>query len=300
MTPTPKRSFVTSILALAVCLPAAAAQAASQVTGGKAPQAQAIEELFFELRPVGSRERLATLKPGDVFELREGAEVAVIAVARPEGGRDGDLFRPDTRFWLEGRDRDQLSLIAVAEERGQVTLRALAPDERAADREVVLHWQVTEALRAPRGLRAGTLRVRIEPAPGTAREALGERQARELWSNLYRAILLREPDNFAGVERLRREGYPALLEQARAIAESDESAVGVYARGACNEQRLLALYRHAWGLTETQIPRDQWARYLDLMHARRYADVVAAFLQSDLFLKHNGLDAQTGAAVRRP
>jgi hypothetical protein len=297
------------ILVVAIFVPARVStaesrgQTASQVTVAPAPptpKVRAIEELFFEVRPVGSRERLASLRPGEAFTLQEGTEVEVIAVARPAGGRDGDLFRPKTRFWLEGGDRDELSFVAVTEERGAVTLRALAPDRRAPDRDVVLHWQVTEALQAPRGLRSGTLRVRIEPAPGTAREALSERQAREVWSSLYRAILLREPDTFDGVERLRREGYPALLEQARAIAASDESAIGVYGRGACNEQRLLALYRHFWGLSDSQIPRDQWERDLDLLHDRRYADVVAAFLQSDLFLRHNGLDAEVRRAVRRP
>jgi hypothetical protein len=283
------------LLLAAVLVPAGIATAETRTAQvmEESLQVRTIEELFFELRPVDSREILATLKPGEAFTLQAGGQIEVFAFARPEGGRDGDVFRPQTRFWLEGEDRDQLSVVATNERRGAVTIRAVARDGDA-----LLHWQLAESLRAPRGLRSGVLEVRLVPAPGTVGEAFSERQARELWADLYRAILLREPDTFGGVELLRRDGYPALLEAARAIAESEESAIGVYSRG-CNEQRLLALYRHLWGLDPAQIDRGRWSRDLDLLQSRRYAEVVDAFLRADRFFEYQRLDAGLLAVRRR-
>ncbi len=273
-----------------------------------APQApaggRAVEEVFFQIRTPGTGEQLAFLRLGETLTLRVGAEIELFAVARPQGGRDRDLFRPRARFSLPSEDRDEVQILGVEENRGEVTLRALAVDPQRRQ-DAALQWQILESIQAPAGLRSGSIAIDIVPgtdAPVTALPGatLSEREARALWTDLYRGILMREPEDFGGVERLRRDGYPALLDIARELAESDESAIRVYARGVCNEQRLLSLYRHLWGLSESQIPRDQWERYLDLLQDRRYDDVVMAFVESDTFLDHHDLDRSLrSAAVRR-
>ena len=265
---------------------------------------RAVEELFFEARTPGVREQLTRVRPGETLTLPIGTPIELFAVARPKGGRDGDLFRPQARFSLSSEDRDEIEILAVEERRGEVTLQARAIDPQRRQ-DATLHWQILEAIQAPAGMRSGSIAIDIVPNPDAPvstlpGSALSEREARALWTDLYRGILLREPDNFSGVARLQREGYPALLAMAREIAASDESAIRVYSRGACNEQRLLALYRHLWGVSENEIRRDQWDRYLDLMQDRRFEDVVVAFLDADTFFDFHDLDRNLrSAALRR-
>ena len=265
--------------------------------------ARAVEEVFFQIRTPGTGEQLAFLRPGETLNLRVGTDIELFAVARPQGGRDRDLYRPETRFSLSAEDRDEVQILEVEEKRGEVTLRALAVDPQRRQ-DATLEWRILENIQGAAALKSGSIAIDILPAsdappvssqPGAA---LGEREARALWTNLYRGILMREPDTFTGVARLQSDGYPALLDLARDIAESDESAIRIYSRGVCNEQRLLSLYRHLWGMSESQIPRAQWDRNLDLMQDRRFDDVVVAFLESDEFLEHHKLE-RSAAFTRR-
>jgi hypothetical protein len=285
-------------------------QKAVSVTAAPAAQAPGIagrevEEVFFQIRTPGTGEQLAFLRPGETLNIRAGTQIELFAVARPKGGRDRDLYRPQVRYSLPGEDRNEVEILEVEEKRGEVTLRALNVDPQRRQ-DATLHWRILDPIQAPAGLKSGSIAIDIIPDPNAAPvtsqpgAALSEREARALWTDLYRAILLREPDNFSGVQRLQRQGYPALLEMARELAESDESAIRVYAKGACNEQRLLSLYRHLWGINESQIPRDQWERYLDMMQDRRFDDVVLAFVDSNAFLDHHKLDRDLrSAALRR-
>jgi hypothetical protein len=282
-------------------------QKAVSVTAAPAAQApgtagRAVEEVFFQIRTPGTGEQLAFLRPGEILNIRAGTQIELFAVARPTGGRDRDLFRPRARFSLPNEDRNEVQILEVEEARGEVTLRALNVDPQRRQ-DATLHWQILEPIQAPANLKSGSIAIDIVPDPDAARvtgKALSEHDARTLWTDLYRGILLRDPDNFSGVARLQRDGYPTLLELARELAESDESAIRVYAKGACNEQRLLSLYRHLWGVNESQIPRDQWERYLDMMQDRRFDDVVMAFVDSNAFLDHHKLDRDLrSAALRR-
>jgi hypothetical protein len=264
--------------------------------------ARAVEEVFFQIRTPGTGEQLAFLRPGETLNLRVGTDIELFAVARPQGGRDRDLYRPETRFSLPAEDRDEVQILEVEEKRGEVTLRALAVDPQRRQ-DATLEWRILENIQGPAALKSGSIAIDILPssdAPVSSGATLSEREARALWTDLYRGILLREPDNFSGVDRLQQDGYPALLEIAREIAESDESAIQVYSRGVCNEQRLLSLYRHLWGMSETKIPRKQWESYLEMMQDRRIDDVVVAFLEADEFLEHHELDRDLrSAAVTR-
>jgi len=312
------RTFRNCCGALALLLAATGAAAAQDdkdkkaVSVSPAPAAQApgtagraVEEVFFQIRTPGTGEQLAFLRPGEVLNIRAGTQIELFAVARPTGGRDRDLFRPKARFSLPNEDRNEVQILEVEEARGEVTLRALNVDPQRRQ-DATLHWQILEPIQAPANLKSGSIAIDIVPDPNAAPvtslpgAALSEREARGLWTDLYRAILLRDPDNFSGVARLQRDGYPALLEMARELAESDESAIRVYAKGACNEQRLLSLYRHLWGVNESQVPRDQWERYLDMMQDRRFDDVVMAFVDSNAFLDYHKLDRDLrSAALRR-
>ena len=68
------------------------------------------------------------------------------------------------------------------------------------------------------------------------------------------------------------------------IANSDESRIRVYEReGVCNEQRLLALYKHFLGMNSSQIERRQWDAQLRSMNNGEMARVVEDLLRSDRF-----------------
>jgi len=102
---------------------------------------------------------------------------------------------------------------------------------------------------------------------------------------------VRDPDPSAASRRedIARNGYSALLRQAREIAESRESEIDLYQKGICNQQRLLALYEHLLGRKAPQIDQRLWRAQLQHLERGDIAEVVNELVTSREFQDRFGL-----------
>ena len=73
---------------------------------------------------------------------------------------------------------------------------------------------------------------------------------------------------------IRRNGYAGALKHAREIASSRESEIEVYKR-ACNQQRLLALYKELLGRDSAQIDQTLWRSQLEHLERGDVEEVVS-------------------------
>ena len=144
----------------------------------------------------------------------------------------------------------------------------------------------------------GRLEVEIG---GSGWAAVNDQTTTELVADLYRGILLREPDRGAQdfEDRIAREGYAGLVGAAQAIANSEESRKGVYGKGVCDPQRLLAMYKQLLGWNESQIPVAEWNHGLDLLDQRRFPELVTELLQHREFFTSRRLDPPANVRYMR-
>lgn len=218
--------------------------------------------------------------PGGTIFLQPGQHLRVSAVV-------GDGERPDflpARFRLtEGR---HLSLENRAT--GVGVLGASTSREGWG----VLRYELRRGRGAERFQRAGILRVDARGDGGLGYgdrygDEVDSRHAREILRSLYRGILLREQDGsqHASVSAIERDGYPAVVHIARAMAASEESRFQV-GRLASDEDRLAALYRHLLGLDPREVDSETWSRDLDRIEDGRYVSLVEDLVRSRDFIAH--------------
>ncbi|HEX6865181.1 MAG TPA: hypothetical protein VF414_20290, partial [Thermoanaerobaculia bacterium] len=124
--------------------------------------------------------------------------------------------------------------------------------------------------------------------------ATTRQQARDLTNRLYQGILMRNLDETGArghIDSIAKGGYPALIQVAERIAESDESRIAVYEReGVCNQQRLLSMYKNLLGLSASQIDREQWEEDLRRMNAGDIDAVVTGMVRSPRFQQLHNLE----------
>jgi len=269
----PNKHRLTVFLAAAAALAAVAAPAQ---TGSGRPgerRAQRIQDIRVAVWTPREHSESALLSDGQTLRLEQGQTVILRVVAPAKSNPVPERVYLAARYGVERGD-DRVSLQAVDIQKGWVELTAR---EGRWDRRdpVVVRWELAEnVLLAEPGLARGAIRVEIEPGPF--------RYGEEAVAELYRGILLREPDAGARgwVERVSRGGYEELLAAAQAIAESRESEIEVYARGACNQQRLLALYRQLLGVESAAVDQSRWRADLDRMGRGDVAGVVLDLVRS--------------------
>jgi hypothetical protein len=255
------------------------------------------QDIQIQVKDLDSDQIIATVKPGGTVTLREGQRVRLIMTADHPGQRD--LIYPETEFTEANPGRGWVRVTKTNVDNANATLRIVRPNGTNSSRTETLSYRIVENVVGgmPDSLRQGTINVRVEPAAaaGSAPTSAATRQqARDLTGKLYQAILMRNLDETGArthIDSIAKGGYPALIQVAERIAESDESRIGVYEReGVCNQQRLLSMYKNLLGLSANQIDREQWEEDLKRMNAGDIDAVVAGMVRSPRFQQLHNLE----------
>lgn len=284
--------FLTAVAALAAV--AAPAQTSSEGPRDRPGErhGQRIEDVRVAVWTPREHSEAALLGDGQTLRLEEGQTVILRVVAPDKTNPGPERVYLAARYDVE-RGEDRVTLQNANVEKGWIELTAR--EGRGTRRDpVVVRWELAERVwLGDPGLARGAIRVEIEPGP--------YRYAEDAVAELYRGILLREPDPGARswVERIARGGYQELFAAAQAIAESRESEIDVYARGACNQQRLIALYRHLLGVEATGLDQRRWRAELDRMGRGDIAGVVADLVRSPSYRDRHELDRYESGGNRR-
>jgi hypothetical protein len=272
----PRKTLSPSVLSLLFVLVCAAPAAAQQQI-----QARPIEALLFSVVDPATGQEVASLGRGEALQIRPGQQLRLELVNARETQRSQARHVP-ANFELEGRNTG-LELLRQDPARGTVVVRALQGAGSSSSRPEI-GWRVPDRVRlANENLRWGRLSVDLVPV--STGGASWQSQADRAVGALYRGILLREPDaGAAGTrEEIARLGYAAAVRHARIIAESRESEIGVYDKGACNQQRLLAMYRHLAGRDADDVDQRRWREQLQRLERGDIAGVVDEMVQSPEF-----------------
>lgn len=253
-------------------------------------------DVQIQVKDLSSEQIIATVRPGGTVTLREGQRVRLIMTADHPGQRG--LVYPETEFTEADPGRGWVRVTRTNVDNANATLRITRPSGATRSRTETLRYRITENIGMPDSLREGTINVRVEPAsaagttPSTS--APTRQQARDLTNKLYQAILMRNLDETGArghVDSIAKGGYPALIQVAERIADSDESRIAVYEReGVCNQQRLLSMYKNLLGLSASQIDREQWEEDLRRMNAGDIDAVVAGMVRSPRFQQLHNLE----------
>lgn len=253
------------------------------------------QDVEIQVKDLDSDRVIATVVPGGTITLREGQRVRLIMAADHPGQRG--LVYPETEFTETDPGRGWVRVTKTNVDNANATLRIVRPSGTTRGRTETLHYRIVENIGMPDSLREGTINVRVEPtsaAGTTPTSAATRQQARDLTNKLYQAILMRNVDETGArtfVDSIAKGGYPALIQAAERIADSDESRIGVYERdGVCNQQRLLSMYKNLLGLSASQIDREQWEEDLKRMNAGDIDAVVAGMVRSPRFQQLHNLE----------
>ena len=247
------------------------------------------QDVEIQVKDLESEQVIATVRPGGTVTLREGQRVRLIMTADHPGQRG--LVYPETEFTEADPGRGWVRLTRTNVDNANATLRIVRPSNSTRSRTETLRYRIVENIGMPDSLREGTIQVRVEPAASST-SVTSRQQARDLTNKLYQGILMRNLDETGArthIDSIARGGYPALIQVAERIAESDESRIAVYEReGVCNQQRLLSMYKNLLGLSANQIDREQWEEDLDHMNEGQIDAVVLGMVRSPRFQQiHN-------------
>jgi hypothetical protein len=254
------------------------------------------QDVQIQVKDLDSDQIVATVRPGGTITLREGQRVRLIMTADHPGQKG--LVYPETEFTEADPGRGWVRVTKTNVENANATLQIVRPSGTNRSRTETLSYRIVENIGRPDCLRLGTNNVRVESmaaagaAPPTS--AATRQQARDLTGRLYQAILMRNQDETGArthIDNIAKGGYPALIQVAERIAESDESRIGVYEReGVCNEQRLLSMYKNLLGMSANQIDREQWEEDLKRLNAGDIDAVVAGMVRSPRFQQLHNLE----------
>jgi hypothetical protein len=279
-----------------------------------------IVEVRIHATQVGTDVELGWVNPGDTLTLPPGTEVRlrIEALPRHRGPRypgatyevTGGTVVEDRKRVVVRTDREDRLVAGIRNakpERGSAVLQTYGRQGESVVRYTLV--DTIKGLRIPSDLRSSAFTVRVsndaQLVPVDAQPAPIETDAaRQAATELYRGILLREPDPeglTAYGERIRERGYAGMMEAAVEIARSEESRVSVYRNGASYEQRLAALYEHLLGIDPAEVDRDQWLEDLESLRAGHLDRVVEGMAQSETFRNRFGLrvDLRRFAVPRR-
>lgn len=290
-----------------------AAMAAALLTAA-APGVRAADlevvEVRIHVRHLESGAHLGWVNPGDTLTLPPQTEVKlwVEALPRHRGGRypgahydvtDGIVVRGGKErgeVRTNGDDRRVAGIKNSNPQQGAAVLQTFGREGESVVRYTLL--DTIEGLEVPRDLRSSAFTIRVSEAAeivpvGDQPATIEPDAVQELVAELYRGILLREPDpeGLASYgEQIRARGYPGLIETAVDIARSEESRSSVYRNGATYEQRLGALYEHLLGIDPGEIDRNQWRDDLESLRAGDLDRVVGEIVNSETFRRRFGFE----------
>ena len=226
---------------------------------------------------------LAVLDPGGTLTLPPDEERLLRLFEPPEQGRAERQAIP-AEFGF-GPVQTAIQIVSHSVTRGEAVVRLRRGANTSGGGGAALHvgYHIDDDVDlANENMRLGRVLVDISS---------GGRSPDDIIAALYRGILLRAPDQGAAARRddIARTGYAGVLRQAREIAESRESEIDVYQRGACNQQRLLALYKELLGREAAQIDQRTWRAELQHLERGDVAEVVADIVESRDFQTRFGL-----------
>ena len=286
------RNISLSSAALAALLLASAVAAAPRNRAHDST-AEVVRELHFAIELDNRSVDPLIIGPGEGFRILPGQRLEIRAVGNPGSN---DRIYPYVRYYIADGG-GSIVLTDAHPQKGTVAVEA-----RSASRgqHAVIGYQILENTILDGIAREGRLEVQVDgpnlqPATGTLGayglpQDFDNRTSAILVRDLYRGILLREPDQAATSwsDRIDRDGYNGLIEVAQAIAVSPESRNDVYQRGIRDEQRLAALYRHLLGFEQSRISTSAWERGLQMLANHQVPELVTELLrQGEFFDRYN-------------
>jgi len=265
------RAVALSLIGFAAALPAAASH-------------NTVQQIRIAVVDPRTNQELTVIAPDASFELPRDEErlLRVFEPPRPE--------RQERRYLAAefgfGPEQTALELTRRSPSRGEagVRLRAGGGATMPSGRLHVGYHIDDDIDLADESMRLGRVFAEVV-RPGQSRPRVDE-----LVAALYRGILLRDPDPAAAARRddIARSGYAGVVRQAREIANSRESEIEVYKR-ACNQQRLLALYKELLGRDSAQIDQRLWHSQLQHLEAGDIEEVVGDLVETREFQTRWGL-----------
>jgi hypothetical protein len=182
------------------------------------------------------------------------------------------------------RGSEALNHTRNRQSRGEVTVE-LYPDARV-NGPLYLDYTILSNVRlANETMRRGSLQVQVA-------DTLASAEADRLIGALYRGVLLREPDQqgmVAAREAIRTGGWNGLVRFAQNTANSRESEMDVYEKGACNQQRLIAMYRELQGRELRRVDQRTFRAHLEQLERGDIDGVVVALMETPEFQDRFGL-----------
>ena len=264
---------------------------AGQAQGGR----DAYTDVRIVVKDLSNNEEIGEINPGGSFDLPEGSKVRLIMrLYAPGQGSNSRPIYPRTQFTEGTPGRGGVRITATNEVNANATLEVMRLRDNAPQRKrsELIRYQITDTEgRVPNRLEKGSFIINV--GPESSNQDAASRRAEELTRALYRAILMREPDQGARntISNIQRGGYNALVQAAVGIADSDESRIRIYEKeGVCNEKRLLSLYKNLLGVESSRIDRRQWDADLRRMNNGEIARVVEDMVRSDRFRSRYSLN----------
>lgn len=248
-----------------------------------------VREVRIAILDPATGDELAALAPNDVLQIAPGEE-RLLRLFEPQGSR-GQVRRYLPGTYGFGNERTPLELVREDRARGEVVVRFPHGSPNADAERLHVGYRLGDRVRlADESLRLGRLRVDTVDQRAIDRLDPGAvRYAEEAVIELYRGILLRDPDPAAASyrQRIERGGQRELQRIAIEIANSREARYDVPQRGS-ESQRLAALYEHLLGRRSSVVDRAQWNEYADRIARGDLAGVVREMVSSVDFEHHFG------------
>jgi hypothetical protein len=278
--------FVAVLSLVALCAALEAPRAASAQASARGP----ISNLKFaieEAAPV-RRNDPVWIANGGAFALGPGQSRNIRAAADGAGGR----VYPSVTFTVTDGG-DWLSLDDPHPNMGTVRVNARAG--AGTGRSGAITWTLASGFQPADGVQSGVLYVNSPTASGGGVMPGAPMSAQQVVADLYRAILLREPDPAAEgfYNRVTREGYAGAVRVGREMSRSTESRTQVPQRGVSNEDRLTALYRHLLGFSRADVSVADWMRNLDYLNQGKVDQVVWDLQWTDRYFARTGYSRPT-------
>jgi hypothetical protein len=255
-------------------------------------------DLKIVIKDVDSGQEIGSLQPGDRVRVTEGGKIRLIMSAYVPGN-DKPIY-PETVYSEAEKNRGAVRITRASRENANVTLELVDIKERHGERSERVNYQILDE-RVPSRLQNGSFVIDVvasRPAPRPVSEGGGGGWDRpwdpndvntrpgEMTRRLYQAILLRDPDSGARgwTDQIARDGYLGVLRAADAIADSEESRIGLYRNeGMTHERRLVALYQNLLLMNERDIDRRTWDEDLRRLRDGQVRSVVDTMIRSQRF-----------------